>query len=71
VLLLSGNSAAATGNSSTFSTCIHFYRFVTAAGAMFFWRQNLFLGGIFNTNLSEFLAIALATKTHNVNSDLL
>jgi hypothetical protein len=26
-----------------------FYQLVTAAGAMFFFRQNLFLGGIFNT----------------------
>jgi hypothetical protein len=44
---------------------------VTAVGAMFFLRQNLFLGGIFNTNLRGFLTITVATKTHNKNSDLL
>lgn len=48
-----------------------FYQLVTAAGVMFFLRQNLFLGGIFNTNLPGFLTIAVATKTHNKNSDLL
>jgi hypothetical protein len=47
-----------------------FMQLVTAAGAMFFLRQNLFLGGIFNTNLRGFLTIAVATKTHNTNSDL-
>jgi hypothetical protein len=48
-----------------------FYKLVTAAGAMLFLRQNLFLGGIFNTNLPGFLTIAVATKTHKNNSDLL
>jgi hypothetical protein len=61
----------ASDNSSTLSTLIHLYQLLTAAGAVFFVRQNLFIGGFFNTNLPGLIALALVTETHNTNSDLL